>query len=151
MIFCARFLRNVPSRFNSLYPRINCRRTRLNTHLRIVTCVLQILYPAISNIGTARCEGFGKFLLRFSSSIGSSLITPVVSLICNPRLFCIHLSSALTALRSPFTDADVSAKSSINVPHRMMYGMLFPRLDVPCVYKSRIAYDIAKLKSHASR
>ena len=33
-------------------------------------------------IGTPLCPGRGRFRLRFSSSIGNSLIIPVVSFIC---------------------------------------------------------------------
>ena len=73
---------SVPSRFSSLYPRISCRLALLNTRRRIVMCVLLILYPAMSSIGTPLCPGRGRFRLRFSSSIGNSLIIPVVSFIC---------------------------------------------------------------------
>lgn len=126
MIFCARSLRSVPSFFNSLYPLISCRRARLNTRRRIVTCVRLILYPAMSSIGTPRCEGFSNVFRRFSSSIGSSLIIPVVSFSSICIFFLNHLSSAFTARCSPLIEADVIEKSSMNVPHRITYGIFFP-------------------------
>ena len=102
-------------------------------------CVLLILYPAMSSIGTPRRAFPGRLRRRFSSSIVRILLIPDVVFSSIPIFSRKYLSRCFVARFSPFMDLDISAKSSMKVTTRITYGIFFPRRVVPCAYRSRIA------------
>ena len=115
----------------SLHALTYCRLSFLNVLALIDVCVLEILYPAMSIIGTPLSNFlFDSFLFR-SSSIEKSFTIPLVRLICRPSSLSRYLDMDLIAAFAPLMLGVSSRMSSIYVAHLVTSLMRFPLLTDP--------------------